>query len=427
MNRKLVLMMSCASALFVASAVEVQDVTARQRWPWNNLVDVDFKLAGAEAGAAYRVEVSATHPALSGDYKVATTLVSEPVAVGDGMHRVTWDAGKDFPALRSDGFQVRVAVTPFAGTEPVYLVIDLSAGSEAASFPHRYTTVGPDLTSDVCRTSELWLRRIPAETFTMGSGEGYIHPSNDSSFYPAHQVKISNPYYIGIFELTQKQYFLMEGTWPSFFANEEYRETRPVENVSMRTFRQTDGWYDGGRLDAKNCVVGRLRDKTGLLVDLPTEAQWEHACRAGTTGDYYDPAISYQNIAQYARCGTDSGSTADCDLSAGTCKVGTFPPNPWGLYDMYGNVAEYCPDGNPHASTTAKVDFSTSDFSKILVDPHGSIALGYERYAGARTTRGLNFQSGSTSSYINSVRRSAVGTDACDKANGCRFVVKVVE
>ena len=425
MNRKLVLMMSCASALFAASAVEVQDVTARQRWPWNNLVDVDFKLAGAEAGTAYRVEVSATHPALNGDYRVATTLVSEPIAVGDGTHRVTWDAGKDFPALRSDGFQVKVAVTPFAGTEPVYLVVDLSAGHEATCFPHRYTTVEPDLTSDVCRTTELWLRRIPAGTFTMGSGEGIV--GGLSSIYPAHQVKLSHPYYIGIFELTQKQYFLMEGTWPSYFANEQYRDTRPVENVTMRTFRATDGWYDGGKLLSKSCVVGRLRDKTGLLVDLPSDAQWEHACRAGTTGDYYDSAISYANIYLYARCGTDSGCTAESDLSVGTGKVGTFPPNPWGLYDMYGNVAEFCPDGNPHGTNSGYIDFSTSDFSKLLVDPLGSIAPGKEAYTGARTTRGLDYQSGKNSSWINSVRRTSVGTDAPAKNAGCRLIVKCEE
>lgn len=425
MNKHTVLLAMTVLASHLAMALGVSTVTSRQRWPWNNLVDVDFTLADTAPGTAYRVELSATHPGLGGNYVAARTLMTEPIAVGDGTHRVVWNAGVDFPELKSDAFQVKVTVSPLADTDSVYLVIDLSEGSEAASFPHRYTTVAPDLSSDTCRTTELWLRRIPAGTFTMGSGEGTV--SGLSSIYPAHQVKLSHPYYIGIFELTQKQFFLMEGTWPSFFANEQYRDTRPVENVTMRTFRATDGWYDGGKLLSKSCVVGRLRDKTGLLVDLPSDAQWEHACRAGTTGDYYDPAISYANIYLYARCGTDSGCTAESDLSVGTGKVGTFPPNPWGLYDMYGNVAEFCPDGNPHGSNSGYIDFSTSDFSKLLVDPLGSIAPGKEAYTGARTTRGLDYQSGKNSSWINSVRRTSVGTDAPDKSAGCRLVVKSVE
>ena len=143
------------------------------------------------------------------------------------------------------------------------------------------------------------------------------------------------------------------GAWPSAFNNPECRDSRPVESVSYEDER---GAVEGARWPATNSVdaasfMGRLRDRTGLVFDLPTEAQWEYACRAGTTsplssGKSLTGADLCPNMAEVGRYKGNAGVniTYACDTSVGTAKVGSYPPNPWGLYDMHGNVWERCLD-----------------------------------------------------------------------------------
>ena len=78
-----------ALAATAQATLTVSDVAARQRWPWNDLVDIDFTLSGTEAGAFYQVDVAARFPGIEGDEVAAKSLVTEPVVSGDGSHRVT--------------------------------------------------------------------------------------------------------------------------------------------------------------------------------------------------------------------------------------------------------------------------------------------------------------------------------------------------
>ncbi|HEX3655675.1 MAG TPA: SUMF1/EgtB/PvdO family nonheme iron enzyme, partial [Pirellulales bacterium] len=155
-------------------------------------------------------------------------------------------------------------------------------------------------------------RLIPAGTFTMGT------PGNASE--TPHRVDITKPFYLGATEVTQAQWLAVMGSNPSAFPGEL---ERPVEKVS---------WND--------CQVflERLNSSAAarkLRFRLPTEAEWEYACRAGTTTKYYfgdDVALLLQN-AWFK------------DNSNGTPHpVGQLKPNPWGLYDMYGNVYDWCSD-----------------------------------------------------------------------------------
>ncbi len=114
----------------------------------------------------------------------------------------------------------------------LYLVIDLSGGVEAESYPCRYTDTAPDLSDDACRTTELWLRRIPRGTFVMGSPAGELgRYSNETQ----HSVTLTKDYYIGVFECTQKQYELVVGSNPSDCTG----DLRPVEQVSYNDLRGT--------------------------------------------------------------------------------------------------------------------------------------------------------------------------------------------
>ena len=329
----------------VSGAVEITSVTARQRWPWNNLVDVDFSL-DAPAGEAYRVEVEAQCAGGAKRY-YATTLKTDPTVLA-GENRVTWDFGADYPGVRADDMRFSVSVVPAADADkPLYMVIDLSGGTTATKYPVRYTSVPPahvqGATNEPCQTTELWLRRItaPKTAFCVM----YFRTANYAG--DAFYAKLTKDYYIGVFELTQKQYNLIAGTWPSWFNNVEYRDSRPVERLPFNTFTGT--WEDTSAnpgLISGDSPLGKLRTKTGLPLNLPTVAQLQYAALGGSPlgrelYQYYvnGAAAALNDIARYK--GNVAGETGqDAAGDSGTAAVGSYLPNGYGLYDMLGNAWE---------------------------------------------------------------------------------------
>ena len=202
---------------------------------------------------------------------------------------------------------------------PLYIVIDLSAGSSASSYPVTYLDAPPSggFNVDAYKTTKLVLKRIEAGSFKMGGST---------------QTTLSKPIFIGLFEMTQKQWELVTGGNPS--QSGYTGDKKPVDTVSYRSIRGSSNgvqWPSSSAVDSSS-FLGRLRARTGLDFDLPTEAQWEYACRAGTTTAYSYGDSANGNFMWYA------------DNSSSTHEVGTKQPNPWGLYDMHGNVQEWCLD-----------------------------------------------------------------------------------
>ena len=231
-----------------------------------------------------------------------------------------------------------------------YCIIDLSPGPNATRYSVSWRDYEPASSGwqDVYKTSKLVLRRIDPGTFIMGENQ------KDES----HRVTFTRPFYIGVFEMTQKQYALVTGDNPSKHKGDK----RPVTNVSVEYLRGSCVEYDWptSRKVAPNSFMGRIRARTGLNgFDLPTEAQWEYSCRAGTTTLRYDGSDIYDitSLMKLGRVAYNQKSRGFGEPNSEFKKhnpdnkggymdfhtsVGFYKPNAWGLYDMYGNVWELC-------------------------------------------------------------------------------------
>ncbi|MEA5601839.1 SUMF1/EgtB/PvdO family nonheme iron enzyme [Nostoc sp. UHCC 0252] len=162
---------------------------------------------------------------------------------------------------------------------------------------------------------------IPGGTFMMGSPEDEAQREKDES--PQHQVKVPG-FFMGKYEITQAQYQAIMNNNPSNFKGEK----RPVEQVS---------WDDAVEFCKK------LSQKTGKTYRLPSEAEWEYACRAGTKTPFYFGETITTDLVNYGG-NYPYGSAPKGEYRQQTIDVGKFPPNSFGLYDMHGNVWEWCED-----------------------------------------------------------------------------------
>ena len=222
-------------------------------------------------------------------------------------------------------------------------MVDLSKGVEGP-WPVTELDKTPDdlLKDDVWRTTKLLLHRVSAGNFIMGSSPGdaaeepYVRDYHAEG--KARTVTLTKAFYVAVFPTTEEQWTHVMGGNPSYFAN---NPKRPVEMVSWNETRGGD--WPGGDADAKS-FIGRLRKGSGLAFDLPTEAQWECACRAGTARALNDPSANKGEGADCTDANMDKIAWFEGNSDHQTHDVGTKSPNTWGLYDMCGNVSQWCLD-----------------------------------------------------------------------------------
>ena len=242
----------------------------------------------------------------------------------------------------ADEASARGSGTP-AASGGLYCVVDLSAGPNASKYPVSYLAAEPKGGwTDEYKTTKLVLRRIEPGKFKMG-GE--------------YEVTLTKPFYCGVFEVTQKQYKLVTGNNPSKFKG----DMRPVEWLSWNMIRgdsATYNWPSSANVDSST-FIGKLQARTGLTFDLPTEAQWEYACRAGTTSSFNNGGDSEADLMKLGRCLFNQKARGNKESDESFAKhkpdgkggcleaqtvVGLYLPNAWGLYDMHGNMWEWCLD-----------------------------------------------------------------------------------
>ena len=266
----------------------------------------------------------------------------------------------------------------------LYRIIDVSDGPSAKFYPTYYMDTESIFDwPDEFKTSLLALRRIDPGRFVMGKGPREVEDDSDTNPHPAHFVTLTRAYYIGVFTVSQRQWELITGERPSSFSKDDCYAKRPVENIEYEALRGKSvgaKWPLSRGVDS-NSFIGVLRKKTGITeFDLPTEAQWEYACRAGTTTDFNDgndiledSGEAIETISKIARFNSDLGdlSCEDVGTDVGTAEIGSYKPNSWGLYDMHGNVSEFCVDANSPRNIMTPCDMSE-------VDPLGFSGNQYE-------------------------------------------------
>jgi formylglycine-generating enzyme required for sulfatase activity len=163
---------------------------------------------------------------------------------------------------------------------------------------------------------------VKAGTFQIGSPSSESNRGYDEG--PQHEVAITTDFYIGKYEVTQMQYEKIIGSNPSHFKD----AASPVEKVS---------WQEA------NEFCRRLSTSSGKTVRLPTEAEWEYACRAGTTTPFHFGPSLGSDSANIDGTGPYGGAPVS-DYRKRTVAVASFPPNQWKIHDMHGNVMEWCSD-----------------------------------------------------------------------------------
>ena len=330
-----------------------------------------------------------------------------------GEHVAFWkvqeDAGNGGFALSAG--ELSVEVKAWSPTNPPpYMLVSLTSPSNV----HYYASAedlpfGPLVTNDPYRTDYMLFRKIPAKNtcWRMGSPE---EEDGRSAAYGGHEtchyVNMTNDYYMAVFELTQGQCINVAGSIPVYadstlFSNFSDSAYRPVNGIPQEYLRgslaQGACFSTNGSFVTKGSFIGKLRTLTGIAFDLPTEAQWEFACRAGTGTPYNDGSTSISAV------GWDKSNAGSA-----THPVGMKDPNAFGLYDMHGNVMEWT------------LDIVISEMSADEVtEPTG----------GAFSAGAYYVRKGGSFDYASAASRSAavrpVGYSSAEKGNGCRFVCRI--
>jgi formylglycine-generating enzyme required for sulfatase activity len=342
MNRKSFFAAAILSAIACAAAEpSATGVTARQNWPWNGNVDILYTLS---SDTPCDVDVKATWNGQS--EPVSLTRVSGDLFnVESGDRRIVWDPVAEGVSLPLTGF--KATVEPVSADSKKYLLLNLFDGSVS------YSATEPDWKGEPMAylATNIVFRRIGATTFNFGYPQPQVIAGFINNRSLARKATLSSDYYIAIFPLTTAQgYMITKKT----VEEEDCTTPYSVAYSTLRGSKAGDGvcWPETFHKVAEESLLDKIRKIPGLslpagwVVDLPTAAQWENAARAGTDaqdrlcwveGSEFDVSFSdmtniVKNAGQWV-----PGATL-------TAKIGTFPANPWGLYDTIGCVYEYVLD-----------------------------------------------------------------------------------
>ena len=390
-NIKKTLVFAAASyvATFAMATPVVSNVTMTQ--DTGRMVTITYSLS-EDSVVTLNVLTNATPNAATGWVSIGGAAICNAQGdvwkkVSQGSKTITWRPDQSWKDEFGNGFKVedgcaKAVVTAWSlDNTPNYMVVDVSDAAQPNT--QRYYPaadfVPGGVSNGLYKTTTLLMRKIMAKdvVWTMGSTtlETQRNPDQGSANREAtHQVALTNNYYIGVYQVTQAQWALIQPSRPEPAAwnNAADRAMRPVEQVCYNEIRlradnetatseQIDSysWPKGPNPDS---FLGKLRTRSGLDFDLPSEAQWEFAARAGNGDTKWGDGSGILNnnkdanlnlLGRYELNGgkvwNGSSHVEPTDKSLygptnGTAIVGSYAPNAWGLYDTAGNLWEWCHD-----------------------------------------------------------------------------------
>jgi len=399
--KKLIISFTNAAAVSVAFAVapSIDNVSVVQ--DSQRLVTVEYTLSGEAAVTTMCVETNAGNDVWIpiGDSNISHVSGDVNKKVSVGNRSFTWTPGKSWPNQKVTGGNIRIGVKAWAlDNPPEYMALSLVSPRTAMYYTSAEAV--PDGVQDAkYKTEYLLMRRIPAANvvWRMGAPATELRDSNISAASETpHQVSLSKDYYIGVYPITKQQYRYMMAHDPSTYPVGAER-FKPITSMSYNGLRGTTySWPSDGHSVATTSVLGKLQALTGFTtMDLPTDAQWEFACRAGTGSALYDG-----HELENAGTSTYVNQLAVYQGHGNTLAVvGTCQPNGWGLYDMYGNIWEYCLDWYQENLTGVDANTGPSTGSN-------------------RIRRGACYSN--TAGYCRSAMRLAIGADNIGDTLGFR-------
>ena len=361
----------------------ISDVSLVSQLPWNSRVVVNFTVtppAGAPADGILRLALVASN-GVDAVYVSDASVFGGNYCGASGRQTFMWDPTYDHKGVLFSDLTFHIAVAETNVVAP-YLSVRLADGHIA----YHGMAITNKITNERFLTDYMVFRRIPAttsdewkslsggkETFTFGgvSNDCAVLYKNASDLIKeqSREVKLTHDFYMAVYPVTWGQYECLgftrtgsqnpNGTWSSTYilgynaaaTHLSYDFLRGADTTTQYNFPATTAV-------ASDSLVGKIRARTGLNFDLPTEAQWEYACRAGSTNAYWFTE-------------TDTMPTAESLTShVGSYIVTARPPNAWGLYGMVGCCHQWT---TTLGRTTDNADLNASNNHNFVVFENGAV------------------------------------------------------
>jgi len=255
--------------------------------------------------------------------------------VQTGRHEVVWMPARSCPAFARAAPAARAVVTAWAtNAPPDIMVVDLEKMNTVYYYTSMAALPETDPDYDIYKTDRVVLRRIFASnaTFAMGA----LPQESTSADVLAHEVTLTEDFYLGVYEVTKRQYNDIGSPTSGKSYPDAYQPKTEVTYEGLRGATGEADWpSDGRRTVGASSWLKKIRDRTGVMFDLPTEAEWEYACRAGNCGGVNVEGLTPEEAGWFLQSDP---------VPASAQPVATRTANAWGLADMHGNVEEWCLD-----------------------------------------------------------------------------------